>query len=413
MPVQEKRIQADIETINGFNATPGEGITRLTFSAEYQGAVAYVVDQMKHIGAHISKGPAGNVRARLPGFDDNGPAVMTGSHLDTVAHGGQFDGVVGVVTALEAARAIVEDHIDHCLPVDVVVFAEEEGSRFGQGLLGSSIWTGQMSPDQLAAVKDDRNISYLDAMTGAGIRIDDDRILKPSDIKAMLEVHIEQGAVLEKRGSRIGLAEAITGLRQLDITITGRADHAGTTPMGQRSDALQAAARIIIAIDEIAGKTGPHAVATVGRITCSPAQVNVIPGQARFSVDVRNSDRELLESAVDEITRAVTDICRGRQLDFDIDRLAEAEPVALSANIVELLEKNARNRNAETFKMISGAGHDTALVAGLAEAGMIFVPSRDGRSHCPQEFTRIEDIVLGCEILLDTVIELAAKRSDT
>jgi acetylornithine deacetylase/succinyl-diaminopimelate desuccinylase-like protein len=136
--------------------------------------------------------------------------------------------------------------------------------------------------------------------------------------------------------------------------------------------------------------------------------VNVIPGRARFSVDVRNSDKVLLESAVDEIARAVANICRERELDYDIDRMAAAEPVALSANIVELLEKNARKRNAAIFKMISGAGHDTALVAGLAEAGMIFVPSRDGRSHCPQEFTSIEDIVLGCEILLDTAIELAA-----
>ena len=408
MPVKEKRIQKDIETINGFNATPGNGITRLTFSPEYQGAVAYVVDQLKQIGAHISIGPAGNVRGRLDGTVNHGPAVMMGSHLDSVAHGGQFDGVVGVVTALETARAIAEDSIRHRLPVDVVIFPEEEGSRFSRGLLGSSIWTGQMNPDLLAAVRDDHNISYPEAMTRAGIKVDDERTLKPSDIRAMLEVHIEQGAVLEKRGCRIGLVEAIAGIRQLEITITGKADHAGTTPMGERADALQAAARIILAIDEIAGNSGPHAVATVGRISCSPAQVNVIPGRARFSVDVRNSDKVLLESAVDEIARAVADICAERELDYDIDRMAAAEPVALSANIVALLEKNARKRNAAIIKMISGAGHDTALVAGLAEAGMIFVPSRDGRSHCPQEFTPIEDIVIGCEILLDTAIELAA-----
>ena len=178
--------------------------------------------------------------------------------------------------------------------------------------------------------------------------------------------------------------------------------------MGERSDALQAAARIIIEIDEIAGNSGPQSVATVGRITCSPAQVNVIPGLARFSVDVRNPDRALLESAVDKITRAVADICRERDLDYDIDRMAAAEPVLLSPVIIELMEKKARKKNAAALKMISGAGHDTALVADLAEAGMIFVPSRDGLSHCPQEFTRMEDIVLGCEILLDTVIEIAA-----
>jgi allantoate deiminase len=408
MPVQEKRIQRDIETINGYNATPENGITRLTFTPEYQGAVTYVVEEMKKVGADILTGPAGNVRARCLGSGGRGPAVMMGSHLDTVAHGGQFDGVVGVVTALEAARAIAEDKIDHRLPVDVVIFAEEEGSRFSRGLLGSSIWTGQMTPDQLATVKDDRNISYLEAMALAGISVDEDQTLKPSEIRAMLEVHIEQGAVLEKNGHRIGLVEAIAGIRQLDITINGRPDHAGTTPMGERSDALQTAARIILAVDDIARSSGPHAVATVGRITCRPAQVNVIPGQARFSVDVRNPDKKLLESAIDQICRTVADICRERQLDFDIDRMAEAEPVALSRNIVELLENNSLKKNTKSFKMISGAGHDTALVAGLTQAGMIFVPSRDGRSHCPQEFTRIEDIVLGCNILLDTVIELAA-----
>ncbi len=408
MPVQGKRIQKDIDTINGFNATPGNGITRLTLTPEYQGAVDYVVNELKLIGADISIGPAGNVRGRLRGTDDDGPAVMMGSHLDTVAHGGQFDGVVGVVTALETARSIVEEDINHRLPVDVVIFAEEEGSRFSRGLLGSSVWTGLMDADQLSTIKDELDISYIDAMARAGIRVDDGRTLKPSDIRAMLEVHIEQGAVLEKRGHRIGLVEAIAGIRQLDITIKGKADHAGTTPMGERSDALQAAARIIIEIDEIAGNSGPQSVATVGRITCSPAQVNVIPGLARFSVDVRNPDRALLESAVDKITRAVADICRERDLDYDIDRMAAAEPVLLSPVIIELMEKKARKKNAAALKMISGAGHDTALVADLAEAGMIFVPSRDGLSHCPQEFTRMEDIVLGCEILLDTVIEIAA-----
>jgi allantoate deiminase len=408
MPVQGKRIQKDIDTINGFNATPGNGITRLTLTPEYQGAIDYVVKELKLIGADISIGPAGNVRGRLRGTGEDSPAVMMGSHLDTVAHGGQFDGVVGVVTALETARAIVEEDINHRLPVDVVIFAEEEGSRFSRGLLGSSVWTGLMDADQLSTIKDELDISYIDAMARAGIRVDDGRALKPSDIRAMLEVHIEQGAVLEKGGHRIGLVEAIAGIRQLGITIKGKADHAGTTPMGERSDALQAAARIIIAIDEIAVNSGLYSVATVGRITCSPAQVNVIPGLARFSVDVRNPDRAKLESTVDKIARAVADICRERDLKYDFDRMAAAEPVQLSSNIIELLEKNARKKNAASLKMISGAGHDTALLAGLAEAGMIFVPSRDGLSHCPQEFTHMEDIVLGCEILLDTVIEIAA-----
>ncbi len=407
MTIRINRIQSDIEAINAFNATPANGITRLTFSPEYQGAAAYVVDELTRIGAEVSIRRAGNIRGRLHGTEPDAAAVMMGSHLDTVAHGGQFDGVVGVVTALEAARAIVEDQINHRLPVDVVIFTEEEGSRFGRGLLGSSAWTDQLDPAQLAAIHDAEGISFSTAMSQAGLEVEDAGQLEAGDVRAMLEVHIEQGAVLEKRGSRIGLVEAIAGIRQLDITIDGTTDHAGTTPMADRSDPLQAAAGIILAIDQIARDSGPHTVATVGRISCEPAQVNVIPGRVRFSVDVRDSKLKLLESAVAAIIRQIKDTCRPKNLNFEIDQLSEAEPVSLSEKIINLLEEKTRAKNIEPHRMISGAGHDTALVAGLAEAGMIFVPSRDGLSHCPQEYTRLEDITLAGEILLAAVVELA------
>jgi allantoate deiminase len=242
----------------------------------------------------------------------------------------------------------------------------------------------------------------------AGLQINEDRTLQSRDIKAMLEVHIEQGAVLEKRGCRIGIVEAIVGIRRLDITIKGTADHAGTTPMADRSDPLQAAARAIIALDGIARDSGPNCVATVGRITCEPAQVNVIPGLVRFSVDVRHSKKTMLESTLTAINHTVREICAERGLMVDVVQRAEAEPVALSRSIIDLLDAKAREKNAEPYKMISGAGHDTAPLAELTEAGMIFVPSRDGLSHCPQEYSRIEDIALACEILLAAVVDLAA-----
>jgi allantoate deiminase len=408
MTINTERIRRDIENINAFNATPGQGITRLTFTEAHQGALAYVIDQLNQIGAMISICPAGNLRARVPGSEKDAPAVMMGSHLDSVAQGGPFDGVVGVVTALEAARNIVENRVAHRLPVDVVVFAEEEGSRFGRGLLGSSIWTGKMAPEQLSLIADANGVTYSEAMTQAGLKVDDNRTLRPAGLKAMLEVHIEQGAVLEKGGHRIGVVEAIAGIRQLNITVKGRANHAGTTPMPDRLDALQAAARIIIAIDEIAAGSGPKTVATVGCISCEPAQVNVIPGLVRFSVDVRDSNKNILEATVTAICRTVEEVCGKRGLTFEIAQQSEAEPVALDHRIIHLLAEKTRQKNAAPLKMISGAGHDTALVAQLTPAGMIFVPSRDGLSHCPQEFSRLEDIALGCEILLAAVVELAA-----
>jgi hydantoinase/carbamoylase family amidase len=251
-------------------------------------------------------------------------------------------------------------------------------------------------------------MTYLDAMARAGLSINDDRRLQATDIAAMLEVHIEQGAVLEKRGHRIGLVEAIAGIQQLNVTIKGTADHAGTTPMEDRSDPLLAAARIIIEIDKIARKTGPHTVATVGRILCEPAQVNVIPGLVSFSVDIRDSDKKLLESAVSEIQQAVQNICSDLQLEVDSFGMSESEPVVLSIDVINLLEEKSREKDITPFRMISGAGHDTALIAGLTRAGMIFVPSREGLSHCPQEHSRIEDIALACEILVEAVVELAA-----
>ena len=408
MKAQIERIRKDIETINSFNATPEKGITRLTFSEEYQAAVAYVVDELKHIGAKISYSQAGNIRARLPGIDANGPAIMMGSHLDTVVHGGRFDGVVGVVTALEAARIIVAEKFRHRLPIDVAIFAEEEGSRFNWGLLGSLVWTAKLDPRCLSDIKDSTGVTYPEAMAAAGFKVNDTSLLEPRKLRAMLEVHIEQSGMLEKKGHKIGLVEAIVGIQHLEITVTGTANHAGTTPMDDRSDALLAAARIITAVEKIAQKIGSNTVATVGRIRCEPGQTNVIPGAVTFSLDVRNANKTILDSAVTAINKAAKDICTEHGLEFEITPLSSALPVSLSAEIVDLMDKIAREKNIAALRMVSGAGHDTAILADLTAAGMIFVPSKKGRSHCPEEFTRLEDIGLGCELLLATVVALAA-----
>jgi allantoate deiminase len=407
MAIQIERILSDIEIINQFNTTPDRGVTRLTFSKEYRGAVSYVVGELKKLGAKIFHCRGGNLKARFSGKDDQGPAVMMGSHLDTVSHGGQFDGVVGVVTALEAARIIVEDKIAHRLPIDIVVFAEEEGSRFNRGLLGSSVWTGKLDPAHLDIIKDAADISYAEAMQQAGFEINDNTLLDPANLRAMLEVHIEQGIVLEKKGYRLGLVEAIAGIQHLEVTVTGRADHAGTTPMEDRADALQAAARMITAVEAIARQIGAGTVATVGRIASMPGQNNVVPGRVTFSLDIRNSDKTILETAVNMITQKVAAVCEERELAFGIALLGSAEPVTLSGEIVDLLEAKAREKNVASLRMSSGAGHDSALLADLTPTGMIFVPSQGGRSHCPEEFTRPEDIGLGCEMLLSAAIELS------
>jgi allantoate deiminase len=407
MRTRKERIQKDLEAVNAFNATPGKGITRFTFSQEYQAALSYVVEELRRIEVSCVFTCGGNLRGRLEGSEPSGPSVMMGSHLDSVAKGGRFDGAAGVVAALEAARAIREEALSHRLPIDLVVFAEEEGGRFGWGLLGSSAWSGRLSVDQLAQIRDGEGISYLEAMEGAGIKIRDASILNPDTVKAMLELHVEQGGVLERRSARVGVVEAIVGIKQMIVTIEGSADHAGTTPMDLRRDALQGAARIIAAVETVGRQEGEGGVATVGQVFCEPGQANVIPGLVRFSVDVRHSEESRLEAMAASAAYLAENLSKARDLRCRVEVKAEAEPVRMSAQICDLIEKVAGKKGIEPVRMASGAGHDTGIVAKICDAGMIFVPSQGGRSHCAEEFTELEDIALGADILLDTVLELA------
>jgi allantoate deiminase len=407
MRIRKERIQKDLEAINAFNATPGKGVTRFTFSREYQGALSYAVEELRRIGVECSFVIGGNLRGRLAGLEPTGPSVMMGSHLDSVAEGGRFDGSAGVVAALEAARAIREVDLPHRLPIDLVVFAEEEGGRFGWGLLGSSAWSGRITAGQLARIKDREGVSYLEAMERAGIKALDSSTLNPDSLKAMLELHIEQGSILESRNAVIGVVEAIVGIEQVIVTIEGSADHAGTTPMNLRRDAMQGAARIIAAVETVARQEGEGGVATVGQVFCEPGQANVIPGLVRFSVDVRHSHESRLKAMAAAVAYLAENQAKARNLRCHIEVKAETEPVEMSPEICDLIEKVAREKGVEPVRLASGAGHDTGIIATISDAGMIFVPSQAGRSHCADEFTKVEDIALGAEILLDTVLELA------
>jgi allantoate deiminase len=403
------RIGKDIEIINTFNATPGEGITRLSFSEAFKGAFHYVIDELKKIGAEVSIVTGGNIRGRLKGTEEGKPAVMVGSHLDSVYHGGRFDGVVGVVSALETVRVIVEENLAHRHPIDVIAFAEEEGSRFGTILMGSRIWAGKLSREELRQIKDKDGLNYLEAMEQIGIVPDDLSILRPEGIKAMLELHIEQSLVLERAGHRIGIVEGIAGIRQLSVTIVGTSNHAGATPMDMRFDALQGAAQIIAAVEEIAIQSSRrNLVATVGSIHCEPGQSNVIPGKVQFTLDIRDREASSIDATVDRITEVIKKTCNIRGLMYSIIQKSVTPPIALSKEIISLIEKLTKKKKLTPFKMFSGALHDSSILAELTNVGMIFVPSKAGRSHCPEEFTDLNDIGLATDILVEAVYELAA-----
>ena len=400
------RLWSDIETLATFSAG-GEGVNRLTFSKEDRAARAYLRAQMAAAGLAVVEIPPGVMLGRLSPPTSAGPPVMSGSHIDAVPSAGRFDGIVGVVGALEVARVLAEQRVALKHPYEVVIYPEEEGTRFGAVLTGSKAWVGELSPEQLDAMKDRDGTSYLAAMEAYGLAAADleRQRFQPGRAKAILELHIEQSIVLEECGVQIGVVTTITGIRGFEVTLRGVANHAGATPMDRRRDALAGAAEIMLALERLAPTLGPHTVCTVGQIACSPGARNVIPGEVRFSIDFR--DIEGLDAKWAEAEPRLRAIAGARQLAIDLRPTSASEPVALSPAIQSLLEHTCGRRGLSYMRMPSGAVHDAQVMARLADTGMIFIPSRAGRSHCPEEYSSPAQVEWGANVLLDAVLALA------
>jgi hydantoinase/carbamoylase family amidase len=332
---------------------------------------------------------------------------MSGSHIDAVPSAGRFDGIVGVVGALEVSRVLAEQHVALRHPYEVVIYPEEEGTRFGAVLTGSKAWVGELSRQQLAAMTDRDGISYLAAMEAYGLKAADfeQRSFQPGQVKAVLELHIEQSVVLEACGMHIGVVTTITGIRGFDVTLKGIANHAGATPMDRRQDALAGAAEIMLVLEHLAPTLGPHTVCTVGQIACSPGARNVIPGEVRFSIDFR--DIEGLDAKWAEVEPRIRAVAGARHLEVDMHPTSQSEPVSLSPMIQDVLEQACGRRGLSCMRMPSGAVHDAQVMARLVETGMIFIPSRGGRSHCPEEYSAPMQVEHGVNVLLDAVVALA------
>lgn len=407
MKVNAKRIENDIEQINRFNSTPGKGLSRLTFTDEYMGAMNYIFKELEKVGAEIQIMRGGNIRARLEGSEKDSPSIMIGSHIDSVFQGGMFDGVVGTVTSLEVLRTISENKIPHKNPIDFVIFAEEDGSRFSSVLLGSRIWAGKVKDEDLPKILDKDGISYFEAMSKSGLSPKEkNKVLDGKKIKAMIEPHIEQSRVLESKGLSIGIVETIAGIKQLEVTIEGVSNHAGATPMNLRNDALCGAAEIILNAEKFSTDNGTS-VATVGLLEVNPGKTNIIPGKVKLTFDIRDKDDVALNEITERILKSIPPICRNRGLTYTIKEVSYTKPVLLSKRVVGVIENAAKNQGVNTLKMVSGAVHDSSVIAELADVGMIFVPSKNGRSHCPEEHTDLKDIEIAANILLESVLELS------
>ena len=409
MQTNMARIKDDIKRLAEFSDTPGQGVSRFSFGDQDKKAREYLLSLFSGLGLAVRVDAVGNIFARLEGSEPSLPVLMSGSHIDSVKNGGKFDGIVGCVCAIEVVRVLKENNYQPKHPIEIVIFAEEEGSNFKVPVLGSKVLAGKLDKSDLEKAVSEAGVSAYDVIKNAGYHPENISgcVLKKDSIKAMLEVHIEQSVRLDMEGHTIGIVSGIAGLNWLEITIQGVSNHAGATPMHLRNDALCAAAKIIAGVGDIARKTSPTAVATVGRVEVQPNIPNAIPKLARFTVDIRDIDQSCIDKITGEVAETAEKAAKDNGVTCKIEKLATSKPIFIPDYLIATLEENAKKLGLDYILMPSGAVHDSNYMAEVTDVCMIFVPSIDGRSHVPEENTRYEDIKAGADLLLATLIGLS------
>lgn len=411
-PIRADRIAADIDALAAITE-PGRPWTRRAFTPLFLEGRQWLEQAMREAGAVTQVDAAGNLVGTIPGKRPELGTIMLGSHSDTVPDGGRFDGIAGVVVALEVARALRDQGVvlEHTL--EVVDFLAEEVSIFGVSCIGSRGMSGTRPAEWLARESDGLTLEQGLLQVGGDARLPAQR----EDIKAFLELHIEQGPVLQDQQLDVGVVTAIAGITRIEIIVEGRADHAGTTPMGSRQDALTTAAWIALGVEEL-GKAlaaGPeHFAATVGEFEMTPNAANVVPARVRMLIDARAESRADMDRFVDELEKGVAAIAEKTGVVVSVPRIvSDNQPTPCDAGLLDVLDAACEMAGARHRRMASGAGHDTAWMARITRAAMIFVPCKDGRSHAADEFARTEDIALGAAVLLDAVQALDVTLQET
>jgi len=412
--VDGARLRADLEALARFGAVAGSGVSRTSFSAADRAARAWYLDRCADAGLWVEVDGIGNMfvsRPEEPGGTPDGPAVWSGSHLDSVPYGGRFDGALGTLAALECLRRLHEEKVPLARPVRAVVYADEEGN-YGH-LLGSGALARGFTRAQLEALTGRDGDRFADTFVAAGFDLDRATRTRvdPARIHATVELHIEQGPHLERLGTRIGIVTGIVGLGGGTITFRGRADHAGTTPMPMRKDALTAASALIVRLPELARSVSDRAVVTVGIIGVHPGGANVVPGTATMSVDYRHPEQDPLDALERTIVAAAREVAAAHGIEVEIELEPTIPPSLMDSGIQRVIAEAAAGRGLSATPIPSGAGHDSQNMATLAPTGMIFVPSAGGRSHCPEEETAWADVENGANVLLDTILALASTRA--
>jgi beta-ureidopropionase / N-carbamoyl-L-amino-acid hydrolase len=407
--MDEAEVRATFDGIGRFGR--GErGFSRLVFGEAESEACAYVAEQMRAAGLAVRADAFGNLIGRREGTVPDAPAVATGSHLDTVPEGGNFDGVVGVVAGLAALRRLAaQPRPRH--PVELIVFRGEESSRFSVGTMGSKVMAGLADGPAWRALKDHTGVTLAEALAARGLALDGigAAARRPQEFGAFVEVHIEQGPVLESLRIPIGVVEAIAAPVRLQLTVRGTAAHSGTTPMGARRDALVTAARIVLAVqDEAHNRAERRIVGTVGVLQVHPGALNVVPGRVELWVDVRGIDEQSLREAGAAVEARARAIAEQDGVALEVKTLGADRPVPMDPVVIGTIEAACKAVRVPCRRMPSGAGHDAMNLARLCPAGMIFIPCRGGISHNPDEHAELEDVLRGIEVLTETLRRLAA-----
>lgn len=407
MKISGERLLSDLDMLKSFTDTPGAGVSRFSYGENDRKVRDFIKETAESNGFSVRTDPIGNMFIGRPGIDGKQEKICVGSHIDTVRNGGWLDGIYGVVSGLEVLRTLSENGSDRASEVEVVIFAEEEGSNFGCTMTGSKFIAGIYGERELDRLKNDAGISLREMLLKSGFPPyrQEDVIWDFSCVKAMLELHIEQGPVLEQEGRTIGIVDAIFGMKTIEVAIMGIGNHAGATPMRYRADAMAAAALCIMDVERIA-KEDPEGilVATVGKVVVSPNCSNVIPEKVIFTVEVRDKQEEKIRKGIRDIEEAVERISELRGTTFEIRTVADSKPFRMDGRIIKLLEQMALEGGIRHQIIDSGAVHDTCIIAPHVPSGMLFVPSIGGRSHVPFENTESDDLASGAQLLLNTVL---------
>jgi allantoate deiminase/N-carbamoyl-L-amino-acid hydrolase len=411
MEYRVDRVRERIDKLAGSARTPEGGVTRLSYTPAYHEAMELVRGFMEEAGMKVRIDPLGNIFGRFDGNHESLPVVLTGSHLDSVPNGGKFDGALGLISAIECVNGWKDAGWKPHRPVEVIAMVEEEGTQFGIVMFASRVLTGKMKSEDPARIVNAQGKSLAGMLAEWGLDKNafQTACLDPAKIRCFVEFHIEQGEQLHRRHLACGLVTDIVGIYRCWVTITGKANHAGTTRMDNRKDALVAASHIVEKSFEAALQSGDHYVATVGMMDIWPGAINIVPGRVSMPIEIRSTTTAELNVAKEWLLAEFRGVEAKYGVKTEITRTSFAEPTHLDEQIVGVLRRAAQSANIDYLEMPSWAGHDAQLMASIVPTAMIFVPSINGVSHSPQEDTRWEDIEIGLNVYSRALMELASK----